>query len=269
MRVRGSPAAASGLAVAGLGLFASCEAPREAVTMWPPEDFRLEVQAFDLGPSGLRVRESFQVWADGLAVWREADTWLEELAHPIPIFDAVSAYELHPNSTRMLGRLLQRAGLFTSGSGQIDNRAASGRHVTVTWTALGGSGTVSSLDQDHGPLDRALRIINTFVPEGREIRYDGFSVGRDERRASATPAPREDAEAALWCHEELARRMLSDPGLQLERIALALAAGDRARARLLFEELERSEPRTLSGQALHDLDWEGAVVEPLRRLLSE
>lgn len=233
-------------------------------SLWPPEDFRLrvlEIESTEEGP----IHRSFQVWADGLALYREADTVLEGLPEVLPIYRTVAAYMLDDRTTRTLARELQRAGLFAATEPIDENREILGTDASIAWWAHGTRGFVSRRQLDRGPLERALDIVDAYLPPSRAF----TPAPPDVVRVDEVPEPLAYTRGALDAHVEILRSRPMGADFLREVFALAVAAGDHAMARDALTEIEQAGPEGAGGEPLDPADWERVELEPLRRVLRE
>ncbi len=252
----------------GLFLLVGCANHADLPSRWPTPDFYLDVRGIVTDANGTRQTQRFQVWADGFAIYRSATRTLVP-EFPIPVYDSVSAYRLHPKSIRSLGRLLFRSNLFSNSTADDEARNPQGKHVVISWTALGASGQVDSFRSDSGALDRAVHIVNSFLPPDCEFRYHELSGDPVKSHVSRVPKPSSSVEASLSWHRELITRRGGDAESELELLALAYVAGKVDEARSLLERIEKKPPTEAVRGALPFLDWDIDVIEPLRRLLQQ
>jgi hypothetical protein len=249
-------------ALAASALVAACLADRQAPSVWPPDDFGIDVAGEHRRDDGGLVRQRFQVFADGLAVYREAVRALPEVGIELPLFESVSIYELRPESLRTLARLLNRAGLYELDVGQDVNRGIDDPVVVVHWRAFGGAGQISSLVDSGGVLDRVVHVINSFLPPERAFAYPELSGEIEPPHVSRAPAPLDWIGGALICHKKLVELHPDDIGLRLDLLALAVEARDGPTARKQLEWIESRGPdEQLAGAGF---DWERDALGPLR-----
>lgn len=214
--------------------------------------------------SGNHAVQSFRVWADGLAVYRESRGDLDDAPLPIPVYPTVAVYQLDERSTRMLSRLLRRTGLFDE-EGYVETVPEDrGRQVILSWRAFGRDGTLSTLSADIDTLERAIHVVNAFLPSGREVAWPGQLAGEPEpRHVDEVPDPRDDLAGAVRVHEALARRFPDDTDLLLELFGVAAAADQRGPAEAALRTLESIEP---SGRVARE-PGEGSALQELVELL--
>ena len=222
---------------------AGCRTTGQEGSIWPPPDFRIEVPAFHVDDSGNHDTQNIRVWADGLVVYRESSGDLADAPMPIPVYPTVAIYRLDERSTRMLSRLLRRTGLYDQ-EGYVetvpDDR---GQQVTLSWRAFARDGTLSTLSADVDTLERAIQVVNSFLPLGREVAWPGQLAGeREPRHVDEVPEPRDDLDGAVRAHETLARRFPDDTDLLMELFGVAVAADQRGPAEAALRTLESIEP---------------------------
>jgi hypothetical protein len=262
----GVPRAASAVA---LLLAAGC-AGGLSPSQWPPRDFRLDVREYVV-VDGNRMREMrrFQVWEDGLAVFREATGELEDAPVSIPVFQKVSAYIMRRESTRTLSRLLYREGLFglENGAPGDDLVEKPESHVVVAWHAFEDSRVVDTRLMTGDALDRALQVVNAFVPEGTGFRKGQLTGEPEERHVENTPELFYSKEGAVVIHRKLAELYPDDPSLRLDLFVVALEAGQFDLAEAMLRVMEPYDAQQVLGEFYEFLDWRGDFVEPMRALL--
>ena len=96
------------LAAMGSGCYSDQTAP----SIWPPEDFQLIVSGTAFNEFDERIEQRFRIESDGLALYREAAFAVPHTNLDLPVFSSVSAFRMRDPSVRLIGRMLQRAGLF-------------------------------------------------------------------------------------------------------------------------------------------------------------
>lgn len=223
---------------------ASCATrERDAVLKWPPADFRLAVDEYQLFEGDrLAPARSFVVLADGTALYREA-TQLRfdpEGTVALPVYASTCCYRLVPDSIRLLSRKLHKAGALELG-GQIDSRE--GERVLNFGLRSGGRQVmVAAHGQVGGALARQVRIANSYMPGGREFLPAGMGGDPEKNRLSGVPGPVESLEGSLAFHLELLERFPGDAMLLLDSFVLACAKGDRDLARQLLRRWQKLEP---------------------------
>ncbi|MDA0372810.1 MAG: hypothetical protein O2865_03410 [Planctomycetota bacterium] len=237
----------------------SCQSDGRPASQWPPEDFRIRAET--CGEDGA-VYRSFLVFADGLAIYRESDRTVVDGS--IPVFSTVAVYRLDPRTTRTLCRELDRADVFAPTRPEDLNRPSVGATASVAWWARGSSGFVSRQQLDRGPLERALRVCDAYLPEARTL-SDGESAG--VRRVDEVPGPLEDLRGALAAHAEVVRQRSVDADFLREVFAIALELREFAIAEAAIDEIEALGPRGALGEPVDPAAWREFELGPLRRAL--
>jgi hypothetical protein len=237
----------------------SCRSNARPASQWPPEDFRLRAEV--CGEDGA-VDRSFLVFADGLAMYREAGAGV--VAGAIPVFSSVAVYRLDPRTTRSLCRELDQVDLFEPARPEEVNRPAVGSSASVAWWARGGSGFVSRNQLDRGPLERALRVCDAYLPSGRTM--SGESDG-GVRRVDEVPEPLADLRGALAAHAEVVRQRAVDADFLREVFAIALELREFAIAEAAIDEIEALGPRGALGEPVDPTAWAEFELGPLRAAL--
>jgi hypothetical protein len=218
------------LALIGWLPLAGCAAAVPEVSRWTPPDFTVDVREVTRDPDGLlRIARRFQVWADGLAAWRESSGVVVGPNGPVPVFDTVAVYELHPNSLRMLGRLLYRAGLMEDRGGLADGRGVESGDTVIRWSAFGDTGVVASWSEDPVVFDRLLHVVNAFVPDGRTFGEPKGEVVH--RHVADVPEPVTSVRGAVRAHEWLTEIRPDDEEIAGELRALRAIVSGRAEPR--------------------------------------
>ncbi|MEY2982633.1 MAG: hypothetical protein ACO4CT_03820 [Planctomycetota bacterium] len=246
------------LVLAALGL-GSCRSNGRPASQWPPEDFRIRAEV--CGDDGA-VDRSFMVFADGLAMYREASGVV--VAESIPVFSTVAVYRLDPRTTRTLCRELDRADLFAPTRPAEVNRPAVGASASVAWWARGSSGFVSRHQLDRGPLEQALRVCDAYLPLARTLSGEEAGGGR---RVDEVPEPLSDLRGALAAHAEVLRQRPVDADFLREVFAIALQLREFAIAEAAIDEIEALGPRGALGEPVDPAAWREFELGPLRAAL--
>lgn len=250
-----------------------CLGHRDRVeSLWPPEDFYVHAALVRVEQGQIRVRRSFQVFADGLAVLREAPRGLEDPREPTswwPVFSSVCAYRLHPRSVRQLSRLLDRARLWAPdvmrsyAAPPTDAR----EWVAVRYRAFDAQGVVHAVGRAYGPVFRAVHVLNAYLPPGHALELAEMPGEAEETHVIDPPLPVDDVAGALRLHRRvLLPRRRDDVDLLIDTYVLALAAGEWRAARDLLGELERIAALRAEMQAKLPVGEPPPPIESLRRL---
>ncbi len=247
-------------------LLTACLSNKSLPSIWPPDDFYLDVSGVETNETGTHRRQRFQVWADGLAVYREAKSELPNCPIPIPLYSRVCAYRLDPASIRSLAQKLQRRRLYERDDIRADNPRFSGRHVIVSWRAQEQEGQTSSLIPTSN-LDPVVNLINAFLPEGRRFDYPDLGGSEEEPELLRVPQPHESLQGALDYHLQLLAAHPEIEDLELHTFALAIAAGDYDEARRRLAVIETYSPSEVIGEVWPEAGWEPDFLELLRGML--
>jgi hypothetical protein len=244
--------------LAALLLPAGCTIDRSLPpSSWPPPDFSLEV-AYQGSREGPPVTRRFQVWADGLSVYRRSR---EEVTHPdsalaLPVYSAVSAYRMLPEATRMLGRkvwrrseILAKAPMRPADREEPDPARTplqapppledQKEQIRFECRAMGDVRSAIAAGQVHGSLVSVLQSVNQYVPPGEEFRMPGLPAVPDDNVLIDVPRPKEDAAASFAFHLRLLTLFPSDLQLLLDAFALACHNADREAAEALLSRYRR------------------------------
>ncbi len=258
-------------AAVALAALPACLAPEPvAISDWPPYDFELVLQSYQLSGDVLQERQRVLVRADGLLVYREANSGVggqEQQAPWLPVFDVVSAYRLRDESLRQLTRLLDDAGLF-----QFDGATAPPADWTelirISWRAHAREGTLVLTGNDTTRASRILHVINAYLPDGYAL-ATGQLVGEAEvAHLIGVPAPRYSRREALhfhwlrWCEEPQELRWM------LDLFALAMAAGDRELAEEMILRVREHPAATRSDDPVLGRGSGIALDQVLERILA-
>ena len=285
----------------GLG---GCFAARDRHSAWPPEDFYLEIEADGSKTAdGIFTRQKVQIWRDGLVVYQEADRPAlissVENAPGLPVFKSLCAYRLAEPSVRMLSRLLYQSSIQDIPVTVGDMGGGTGPWLRMLYESRSRppDGSADS-DPDpappagepqeitvhlriFGPMNRVLRIVNSFLPKGHGFTMPGMVGMEEPLHAVEVPPVTTSVEGSLRYHVELLKMarfsgpaVTKDPRLQLRRnqlqrdtFALACLHGDIAVAEECFGELSEVLKAATGPNRLFP-DTEVDHVEHLRQILA-
>lgn len=207
----------------------SCATDPLSESLWPPEDFWLEMRAVRLDTGGVHELQKVQIDRNGVVVYRESRGDLENAAFPIPLYTKISVYELDRRSLRQLTRYLDRAGLFERDSGpeqvlEVEDQD----QLWLEWRARDAFAAISTSSADQTVLQETVHIVNAYLPEPSRVFYPGELLGDPEpRHVDRAPDPLDDLPGAIDAHRALIKaRGGEDVDLLLELFALAKEAGD-------------------------------------------
>lgn len=250
-----------------LFLLTSCLASKDLSSIWPPDDFYLEVRGVWTDARGSHQRQQLQVWADGLVVYRQANSDLPDCPIAIPLFTEVSAYRLDPASIRILSRKLQLRRLYDLDEIRVDNPVIDGEHAVIIWQVRGQQGRISSMSPTSN-LDPVLNLINSYLPEGRAIGYSDLAGSPEDREVMQVPSPVDSLSGSLSFHREFADAHLESEELQLHTFALAVANEDWQEAHKRLRIIETYDPSALLGEVLPDAVWQRDFLDVLRAMVN-
>ena len=234
---------------------------------WPPDDFRVEVVTVDQTSDGLVPRQAFYVFADGVTVYAESTRLLASTRTniPLPVFDRVAAYQMQRPSLRALCRDFERAGLFESQPENEPTPAGSARRIRIQWQADGLSYGISGTVGGSGIMDRAVRILDAFLPPGKSLSGSSTS-SRTKRNLDEVPSPVQSPLDALAILQRVAVRESSSWRQCFHLFCLALAVDRPDSAQTAFELLRR---RVDGNATLEGFGSDADAVEQLGKLLAE
>lgn len=217
------------LAAVLCSLLVACLTDRTIVTSeFPPKGFYLEVRTTVTTADGLQETQRFQVWEQGMSVYREAN---KSLVVPgpdslvLPLFRKVSAYRMAPESTRTLSRMVYRSGFFEMQALAVVPEPR-GTVISVfcrEWTER----EVQVHGQLYGQIARVLHVINSFLPEGHRFEPPLMTGEQEPPHLAAVPELGDSWEQSLLFHKDLVEMFPDDVGLLVDAFALAFDLGDR------------------------------------------
>lgn len=213
-------------------------------SIWPPADWYLEVRVGELCVSGITPFRSFQAWSDGYVLYREAEGANGDTPAPWPaVWSRVSAYQMRPESTRQLARLVATTGIeaVPAESGSVE--ATEGVVLSCYLRAFGKSQRFTARGAADPKVARLLHVVNAYLPKGETLRLPDMTGDPEDAHLARVPAPLLSRHGALDVHESLFLREPGGEGFLLDAFALAVGVGDRARAERLLHRIEIAESR--------------------------
>ena len=240
------PSVAVALSSAVIAALTGCVTPETTGdSLWPPADFSIEVRVGAVEAGEIQDLMRFRVFADGLAVWREARDsvgGVEVGSAPFPVFRTVAAYRLSPQSLRMLSRSLDAAGISRVGPAAGDERDPGAPVLGVHYRGFGHDrlAFATGVLEPGSDLRRLVEVLHDYLPVGR--RLVAMDLGDRQSRPALlrVPEPVDDAGAALAFHQELCRRYPEDIELSVDTFALAVEMGNAELAAELADSVARS-----------------------------
>jgi hypothetical protein len=206
---------------------ASCQGVAKNRGNWPPDDFALDLE-YTVVERGVRqVRKSARIFADGLVVYREADTTLrsKDGEMELPIYTRMCAYRMTFWSIRDLSRLLHGAPVQELKDPvavpPIDKRTHLLRFHLVY---MANDIDVVAQNQVVGLMNRAVRIVNTFLPPDGSITMPNMAGDDDPHHLQDVPKVTDSLAGALSFHETWLSARATDPGLLRDTFGLACTA---------------------------------------------
>lgn len=225
------------VALLGISLCA-CRGTELPDSVWPPDNFYLEVRGRQLRPDATVERQSLHVFADGLVVYREADPGDAFPGEFPPVFSKVSAYRLRRESLRTLARSLDQAGLFQL-EAVVGVDATALDVVALRCRAFDRDFRAVGRGRVYGEFTDVLHVINSFLPAGCSFTLPDMTGEPQSPRLSGAPAPARDVAGAFAFHQSWAELWSeADFAWRCERIGLALRAGERGVAQRLVQQVE-------------------------------
>ncbi len=262
-----------------------CFAPRPRESNWPPADFFVEVESGDNTADGIFCKRKAQIWSDGLVVYQEALppplTSKVADAPGLPVYKSMCAYQLAPESIRMLSRMLFQSSIKDIPATVGDTDGGEGPWLKMLYRANGDTQEVMVYIRIFGPMNRVLHILNSFLPE-----YHGFTMPEligtpEEPHVVEVPPVTESVEGALTFHRKMLEmkrfsvaaaardELVHHRRYQLQRdtFALACVQGDIPTAERLLQEMEKVLQEHKEANQLFP-DVEADSVEHLRQILA-
>jgi hypothetical protein len=242
--------------------------PQQSETVWPPADFRLEVEWTSGGAPSTTQTKRFVVRADGLCVYgKSASPLVDPVSKTaLPVFDTMCAYRVRSECVRLLARKLEQRGVTKLELQQGTMEAADAPAVRIVHRAFGKEHAVTAVGQVHGAMVRVLHIVNAHLPTSESFFLPGMTGDPEPENLAAVPAPVAGAAGALAWHEEQLREGGDQPLLLLDAFALACRAQDRARSEDLLTRWETA-TRVAASKDAPFVDAPRLLPEMLRRML--
>lgn len=242
--------------------------PQQAETVWPPADFRLEVEWTSGGAPENEHAKRFVVRADGLCVFgKSASPLVDPVSKAaLPVFDTMCAYRVRSECVRLFARKLEQRGITKLELQQGAMDAADAPAVRIVHRAFGKEHAVTAVGQVHGALVRVLHVVNAHLPPSESFFLPGMTGDPEPENLADVPAPVAGAPGALAWHEEQLRADGDQPGLLLDAFALACRAKDRARSEALLARWDAA-TRVVASKDAPFVDAPRLLPEMLRRML--
>lgn len=258
-----------------------CFAPRPQETKWPPGDFFIEVEAGENTVDGIFDKQIAQIWKDGLVVYREAAppplTSKMENSPGLPVYKAVCAYRLAPESIRMLSRMLYQSSIKDIPPVVGSTSTGMGRWLKMLYRSNGDAQEISVHGRIFGPMNRVLHILNSFLPEGHGFTMPEMVGMPEEPHVVEVPPVAESVEGALGFHLKMLgmkrfseATVAKDPlmskrryQLQRDTFALACVHGDIPVAEDLLGQMDKMKQ---ANQLFPDTKTDN--IEHLRQILA-
>ena len=234
-------------------LLPGCYGPAAAESLWPPEDFRLDLKyaVCEEGPE--QVRQSALILADGLVVYREADLSLRnsDATIQLPVYQRLCVYQLAPQSIRSLSRELHRVPVLEVQRVVNPPTEADYHRIDFHLTYKGNEVDVELRDELPGLASRVLGVVNGYLPAEHGITMPRVAPYPTENRVQDVPDIGDSVEGALDYH----RRWLADNPASAEILsdtfALACVAREWDVADACLAELVKVRPE--DGEALRQV----------------
>jgi hypothetical protein len=247
-----------------LAMVASCKGVSETGGKWPPKDFVLGLQYTVVKGEVRQVRKSAKIFADGLVVYREADTTLRSRDGKLelPVYSRMCAYGMKWWSIRDLTRLLHDAPVLELADPAAAPPIGEETHlIRFHVTYMANHVDVVAQNQAVGLLNRVLRIVNTFLPPGHGITMPNMAGEEMEHHLQDVPVVTDSVAGALKFHEGWLSEHATNSALLLDTFSLACAAKNWPLAENCVTVLATSRPADVA--ALREIlaDCKAAAAE--------
>lgn len=254
------------VAVAAL---AGCASRDLAPSIWPPPDFRCEVEEVVAKGSELHVVRRVRFEGSGVVVYGTASRSLvdAETGTALPVLERLAVYELVPACIRAFSRRIDRLGIVKMDESQGERGSAADSALVLRWQAFGSEKVIMARGRVHGPMAEILAVIAAHLPPGERLALAGSAERPVVSVLRGVPEPAVDALGALRVHEALLQRHGEDREWLLDAYALACAAGLPAEARALLRRWEEQEAMHRALGGFPDEQPAGLTADVLRRLL--
>ena len=234
-------------------LLAGCNGVRAPRSLWPPDDFRLEVKYAVWEEGKEQVRQSALILADGLVVYREADLSLRSLDATIqlPIYRRLCVYRLAPESIRSLSRELDSVPVLEVQ--RIVNPPTEADYHSIEFRLTYKGNEVDLVLKDVVPslANRVLGVVNGYLPAEHGITMPRIAPYPVENRVQDVPDIGDSVEGALDYHRRWLAESPADVEILGDTFALACVAQDWEFANACLEELVEKRPE--DGEALRQV----------------
>lgn len=251
---------------------AGCAASDPPPSIWPPADFRCEVEEVALRDGALHVVRRVRFDASGVVVYGTSSRSLidPETNTALPVFDRLAVYQLVPYCLRMFARRLEQRGITTLDTVQGERGVSDQSGVALRWRAFGSERVLTARGRVHGTMADILALVDAHLPSGER-----FGLADEGERPIVAvlrdvPSPALDARGALQAHQDLLTAHGEDAQWLLDAFSLACAASARADAEALlarWSALAAARQATRRSTPFPDENLEGLTTEILRRLL--
>lgn len=235
-RVRIAPVAIALLCLA------ACRSTDVPESIWPPPNFRLQLEELQAEGDAQNLVRRFTVRADGLAIYATASAAIEdaESKTKLPVLDRLCIYQLVPECVRGLSR---RMDLYrqrmpspeVGGKNGPDVAPPEGLSVVVHLRAFDASEDLVADRSVLGAMADMLATIAAHFPDGERLGVPGVAERGVANVLRGVPAPRADAAGALAALQAQLAKTPEDTGMLLEAFALAVHLGHRQAAAELLQ----------------------------------
>jgi len=237
-----------------LAWLTGCAASPESRSLYPPENFRLNLEYRVEGDGGSQVKRRASIDAQGLVIVREADTSLRSAdgSLAMPVFRRICVYQLHARSIRSLSRWLDQENVKDFNlPDDLDPPAGDVEVVEFGLVYSDNEVILVTHGRVFGQMRRVLRAINAFLPEQAGFPNGDLAADRAPSRVQDVPPLLDSPVAALAYHQERLQGGFAENSWRRDTFALACAAGDWVLAQKTLSAMSKlTEPDRLAYQKI-------------------
>lgn len=230
------------LAVAAL---VSCQGAQRKRSLWPPDDFEVDLKYTVITNGRTQVRKHARIFADGLVVYREADTSIRSADGKIelPIYRRVSAYRMDWKSIRMLVRDLHEDAAKDLGAQlSVPSTDEKTRRIGLRLIYMANVVDVVAENQMVGLMNSVVRVINARLPKEHPITMPNMLGKVLEHRLQDVPPVTDSVVGAKRFHETWLGDNKDDAAILRDTFALACEAKDWSLAKSCVARIVVAEP---------------------------
>ena len=213
----------------GIACSSGCTIAPESGSLFPPDDFQLNLEYRVIQDSKSQVKRQATIDAGGLVIVREADDALRsgDGTLVLPVFGRLCVYQLHPRSIRKLARWLDHEAVKDMAL-PVDGESSADDSSEVAFGLVYSKNVVTLVARGpvFGQLRRVLRTVNSFLPDSAGIPNGDLAEDRAASQVQDVPPLVESVPEALAYHRQRLEHGPVEPSWRRETFALACAARD-------------------------------------------